>query len=377
MQAAALASILLCFCGASQAFAWEAHDRVTRLALQSYENLDEFAFEPIAEALPALSAKPGTAPATTTQLSEQLGINGAKIDWEWKPKSSEGDSVSAAVETIAFSSLEADAGMDQDLDVSDDQKYMGGTKGPSSQGFRHMYYRRFSPAEPLATFHFPFREMGEAPRRARIFFDLAVQAKKAGHLFWAYRFLGWGVHYVQDLGQPYHANQLGSPTLFPLWELITRGFEAAVAEATRLSGNFHLSFERYADYFLGMNGENNIVLAFKAPKGNAELRAALQQNLDLSIEEGTKRLAEASSRLAGSLVSAQNQLMGPLLKARETDLISGFYDAQGRAKVDFAAYETDASVADQRKITHEAMFDALSNTGIATRWYVDRFKMAK
>lgn len=377
MRSSVFFSILVVFSAASQAMAWDAHDHVTRLALQSQENWDEISYEPIENVLSDLSVAGKPAPRTVAGLAHQLGIHADKVNWTWQPVS-ENSAYPAPLEVIAFGSLEADGGMDQDHDASEDQKYMGGTKGPSSQGFRHMYYRKFDVIEPLATFHFPFREMGEAPYRAQLYFDLAVQAKRAGHLFWAYRFLGWGVHYVQDIGQPFHANQLGSVTLFPLWTLISRGFEAAVAEATRLSGNFHLSFEQYTNYFLNTDqGSSPLLVAFKIPKGDEILRQLFEQNLKVTIEGGVKALAVSSSHLAPQIVSAQQKLMGKTLRSPEMDIIAGFYDKQGKPKIDFSLVEADSSVEEQRKTMHDVMFQALSNTGVATRWYVDRFRMAK
>lgn len=377
MRLSALLSILIGLSAASQVSAWDAHDHVTRLALQSQENWDEVAYEPIENALPALAVGGKPAPRHVEALAHRLGIHAKKINWTWQP-SAQDLAYPAALEVIAYGALEADAGMDQDHDLSEDQKYMGGTKGPSSQGFRHMYYRKFDVAEPLATFHFPFREMGGAPERAQLYFDLAVQAKKGGHLFWAYRFLGWGVHYVQDIGQPFHANQLGSITLFPLWTLISRGFEAGVAEATRLSGNFHLSFEQYTNYFLSPSqGSSPLLVAFKIPKGDEVLRKLFEQNMKISIEGGVKALAISSSHLAAQVVAAQQKLMGKALRDPSMDIIAGFYDKQGKPKIDFNLIEADPSVDEQRKAMHDAMFQALSNTGVATRWYVDRFRIAK
>jgi hypothetical protein len=44
--------------------------------------------------------------------------------------------------------------------------------------------------------------------RAYQYLGLARLAFATGHPYWGYRFLGWGVHHVQDLTQPYHAKPL-------------------------------------------------------------------------------------------------------------------------------------------------------------------------
>ena len=41
--------------------------------------------------------------------------------------------------------------------------------------------------------------------RIALFGELAELAFSTGHDYWGWRFLGWGLHYVGDLTQPYHA----------------------------------------------------------------------------------------------------------------------------------------------------------------------------
>ena len=54
--------------------------------------------------------------------------------------------------------------------------------------------------------------------RAYQFFSLARFAFDTGHPYWGCRFLGWGLHYIQDLTQPYHAKVMpGSTTPDLLW----------------------------------------------------------------------------------------------------------------------------------------------------------------
>ena len=358
-------------CLPSVARAWDSHDQLTELALQAYEGWEDFVYEPLEKVLPVLSVKGAPAPTSSLELARQLKINSSKVKWDWQPSSP------TVITLLTHGVNEADEGMDQNLDVSPHQKYMGGTTGMSSQGFRHMFYRAWSMAEPLVTFHVPFHEIGEAPERAQTYFDLAVQAKKAGHLFWAYRFLGIGLHYVQDVSQPFHSNQLGSLRLFPLWIILTRGYEAGVGEATRLSGNFHLSFEQYTSYLLKRSAETELSLAFKVPKGDDGLKITLEQNLDLSINEGVRQLAQSSSRLAPDVVESQEELMGKLLRDPRMDIIPGWLDAQGGPKIDLEQIDSDSKLAKERKNMFESMFAALSNTGVATRWYIDRFKAAK
>ena len=84
--------------------------------------------------------------------------------------------------------------------------------------------------------------------RAYQYFGLARYAFEHGHPYWGYRFMGWGLHYIQDLTQPYHAKVLpGVATSSLIWTAAkdAAGFsedkQAAIAQvATR-----HTEIEKY------------------------------------------------------------------------------------------------------------------------------------
>ncbi|MBI3542788.1 MAG: hypothetical protein HY075_05875 [Deltaproteobacteria bacterium] len=361
--------------GARPAIAWENHPTITRASLQAYENWEPAPYEPIDKALSAIAQAGKAAPASVTAFCAQIEINCGKVKWDWQPPQS-GTAAPTALDVLIFSSFEPDFGMDEDLDVNPDQKYMGGTRGPSSKGFRHMFYRAWTPFDPITTFHFPFHEMGVAPERAELFFRMARDLKTAGHVFWAYRVLGWGLHYVQDLGQPYHATQVASLKLMPLKVLMALGWEAFVSETTRIVGNFHLVFERYCEYLTDPNrGEQPLALVFKVPRADESLKLVLEQR-ELPIAEGARRLAIASSQIAAPVATAELALLGDQLQAPGMNVIANFFDEGGRPKVNFAEIEANGALAGPRKEMLLAMEVALSNTGVATRWYVDAFRNA-
>jgi hypothetical protein len=68
---------------------------------------------------------------------------------------------------------EPDHGMDQDLPESEDphhyRRWMGGDTGPTSQGFRHMYFPGFDIWSPLKTFQVLSESNCCAPKRIFIF----------------------------------------------------------------------------------------------------------------------------------------------------------------------------------------------------------------
>ncbi len=56
----------------------------------------------------------------------------------------------------------------------------------------------------------PFLKRTFPEARVHLFLSLSRYAFKKGHPYWGFRFAGWGLHYIQDLTQPYHASVLPS-----------------------------------------------------------------------------------------------------------------------------------------------------------------------
>ena len=149
---------------------------------------------------------------------------------------------------------EPDWGMDKGLNASRDQTLMGGTdpKQTSSQGFRHM--------------SFLLGRMGEAPDRTQLFFDLGARAIQKGHPYWGFRFVAWGMHYLEDMGTPVHTSML--PTLKyirvkgmvrPLDADGKRHFNKnlvadLVKGSAQINANYHFLYEHHVDRAYQSNG---------------------------------------------------------------------------------------------------------------------------
>ncbi len=225
------------------AFGWGNHVVFTNICVDAIQSnsLDNLKYDyvPIDEALKSIGIQSKAEFAHIYQIQENK-IQVQKINLtNWK-------------EIIAFASSEPDMGMDQELNVSSDQDMMGGYHGLSSQGFRHMFYRKYDILSPLETLHVPPRKMGQAPERAKLFFELSQKFYNQKQYYWAIRTLGWGLHYVQDLSQPYHVSQFASFQLLAFSKLF-QSFSALVKETTRLVSNYHLSFEELVDVNLSKN----------------------------------------------------------------------------------------------------------------------------
>jgi hypothetical protein len=360
--------LFLCLCPFSFAHAWENHIKCTRLALESVEGFEAAPFEPIEAVLPDLHPPGGMFLSSKEELSAAIKIHEDKIQWNWKPKQE------TALEVIAWSVQEPDYGMDREWHLADYQETMGGYTGLASQSIRHMVFPKFRLSDPIRTFHIPFHEMGQAHERAELFFDLALQAKKKNHLFWAYRFLGWGLHYVQDISQPYHDSQFASPKLLAIRKLFTsEGWKGFVAETTRNVGNFHIAFELYTDYLLDAEGTTGISQALRISRGTEKLKLALENDLSLSMRKGLELIIDTGNILAPQLADAEDVWIGDLLFDRKLDLLAGSRDALGNAKIDFVALQKDPVRLKNSGPLVAKAYEAISNTGIASRWYVERF----
>ena len=84
--------------------------------------------------------------------------------------------------------------------------------------------------------------------RALQYLRLAQFAFRTGHDYWGYRFLGWGLHYVQDLTMPYHATVMpSSSSAGMIWInlLNTVGVTGPQASAVQLLSNRHLALENF------------------------------------------------------------------------------------------------------------------------------------
>ena len=89
--------------------------------------------------------------------------------------------------------------------------------------------------------------------RVNQYAGLAALAHKTGHPYWAWRFTGLALHYVQDLSQPYHASvSPGSSTLALLGTnaMAMAGFPKMKDDTVTLLSNRHLALERYQSQVL-------------------------------------------------------------------------------------------------------------------------------
>lgn len=185
---------------------------------------------------------------------------------------------------LASASDEPDYGMDINLFVDGDSEH-GHLYGFGRQPFGADGYEHSSQAPFHMTFYeLPWIVRTLAPElsrtypllRAYQFFDLARFAFDTGHPYWGYRFAGWGLHYVQDLTQPYHSALMpGFNTAELLWMYTQSalGWQASINAAIGRVAHRHTLLEdrQLASLRQQLNepGQQSLELALSDAQANA------------------------------------------------------------------------------------------------------------
>lgn len=278
------------------------------------------------------------------------------------------------LEILTLYATDADDGRDQDLFVRDaqgnpqpmfpDQKWFGAYQNPNSQAFRHIEKPPFSLRHPIATFGIPFRSIGEASQRTEIYFRLSQLAFALGEDYWGWRFLAGGLHYLQDLHQPYHAGQL-TPTLMNhglrvllSWGWGEKGFMGSFAHVI---SNSHRFFEDYVDEPAGFD-------AGLKKRATEALGGTALAPLSGSVGNLARKVRDASNRLYDRLSRAVEDVTGDSLYGHEEFYSDGDKNPVNSRAEDFL--RQGPKFADANAAIFEIVADRFSSAGKATRTYV-------
>lgn len=312
--------------------------------------------------------------STFQMLAQTLLLNpDARI-----PPTTEGSSCGPEVSVLVNRILtgtsvdDPDLKIDQDLptwenpiyDPNHDQPWMGGSHGPTSQGFRHMYFGGWQLSHPIRTFQIPPRAVGQAPARTQILSLEAKRLLREGHKAWGYRVAAWAMHYIQDLTQPFHAVQILNFDMVPWLELFAwpprQGFKNLVDETTRIVGNYHLAYEGYVHSQLEL-GEKS---PFKECLSNPEKFSTLTLNPLTQTPEGMAHsVADASIEISTRLGDLLFPFFSSALTQRGFDL--AHHDKEG--SVSYADLATRPDLINARKELHDTTCVCLANASIASR----------
>ena len=253
-------------------------------------------------------AAPERPPLAWTELSF-LGGGSSQLAARYWPLEA-GEPVSIA-EVIASASDEPDFGMDIGL-FEDNNTDFGRRYGFGSQPFGNPNLDYGS----QAPFHMGFYHLDWLARTAQpdllrtyplwriaLFGELADLAFRTGHAYWGWRFLGWGLHYVGDLTQPYHAVPLpGVDTLDALWSAAL----GKTGEMVQLVSNRHGVIESYQ--------YQRLTQALNAGDWNAPLLRAVSDHAgDESLDYDTfvMALTADSAAAAGDFDAAIEASVSP------------------------------------------------------------------
>lgn len=260
-----------------------------------------------------------------------------------------------------------DQGMDRDLpaeyDPKEERTWMGGLTGPSSQGFRHMYFGGLKMDNFVATFQIPMRPIGQAINRAEV---MAIKGKeyfKAGAGVWSIRVLGWALHYIQDLAQPFHAAQIINAKIIPWGELLSfpPSFSNFKQESIRTVSNYHWALEGYVRTRLKEGPTSPFAECLKNPKQYS--------TLTFSASSGPREIAEAvakaSIEIAPELGKAETNFFSLKLMQKDYNL-SAF-----KGEMNYADYGVRPDLTESREALHKVVCQALANASIASRRLIE------
>lgn len=166
-----------------------------------------------------------------------------------------GESV-APLAVVASAADEPDYGHDINL-FSDNPGDVGALYGFGPQPFGDARFQYSSQApfhmgffheNPVVYAAAPFLQRNWPDWRAYQFLGLARFAFANGHPYWGYRFLGWGLHYIQDLTQPYHSTPLPGVDLVSMLLMESKalaGYDTDKKAAIERVATRHMEVEKY------------------------------------------------------------------------------------------------------------------------------------
>ena len=166
-----------------------------------------------------------------------------------------GEAVSA-LQVLSSAADEPDYGHDINL-FSDNPGEVGGQYNFGVQPFGDARFEYSSQAPfHIGYYHEPALVFQAAPYLRRTlphwriyqYTGLARLALASGHDYWGYRFLGWALHYMQDLTQPYHAKTVpgfSTPELMLIALKGAVGYPADRLAAIARVADRHTAIEEY------------------------------------------------------------------------------------------------------------------------------------
>lgn len=206
----------------------------------------------------------------------------------------------------------------------------------------------------------PYLKRTYVEYRIHQYLSLSRFAFSAGHDYWGYRFLGWALHYAQDLTQPYHSSLSPNVTTTKLLyvnALNLMGFESPQQKLIQLLTNRHSSLENYEYYFL-----KNIIE--KKDKDNLTLQAIADSANDTKYPDYTDNYPRA-------IIARESHLFESSLDS----VIKKVFPSKYVSDPNYIYYETESSVNifklvegnENLELLHKILNELIRNLGSHTR----------
>jgi hypothetical protein len=143
-----------------------------------------------------------------------------------------------------------------------------------------------------------------AEYRIKLYRDLARLAFKTGHNYWGWRFLGFGLHYIQDLAQPYHSQYFPAVNTFKIigfYALSLLHYSTPLKNAISIVANNHFLIEDFVIKYL-QRTNNSVSLKIKEALNTQNYSADnLEYNDKYPRDIITKNASLFSEQLAQSV----------------------------------------------------------------------------
>ena len=287
----------------------------------------------------------------------------------------EGDAA-AAIDVVATASDEPDYGLDIGLWEDNDASW-GKIYGFGKQPFGNPKFENSSQApfhiglyhEPALLYTLaPFLNRTFPEYRIHLYQTLAAYAFRTGHAYWGWRFAGWGLHYVQDLTQPYHTRALpGSGLATILWAntLDQLGVHGPKTDAIQGVSNRHFALENYQYHLMKA--------AYESGGPDAPVFAALR---DHSIDAVYPRWSDKSvrdvvSKEAADAAEATDTLLEQHMPAEYVSNSTHVFEASGAAPDLFELMEKKSRGGGSE--FRRGVLDLMRRFGIHSRRFIETF----
>lgn len=200
--------------------------------------------------------------------------------------------------------------------------------------------------------------------RIHQYLSLSRFAFSTGHNYWGYRFLGWALHYAQDLTQPYHSTlspNVSTTKLLYVNALQLMGFESSQQKIVQLLTNRHSSLENYEYYYFRHIFEAN-------DKNNVTLQA-------IADTEHDKKYPDYTDNYPRAIIARESHLFESSLD----NLIQEVFPSKYVSDPNYLFYQTESSVNIFRLVEgnehleplNEVLNELIRNLGSHTRHIVD------